>query len=105
VWFYTSYLVKKVQKCSLTAANSSPHIFVKFNKISKSTKRVLCKLNHIDVLSRLLKSHSLRTSFNSLFRRLLIKGVKKRKIHNLNWTRIGEAIYTSYNELSIFCKK
>jgi len=69
----------------------------------KKTKRVMCKLHHTDVLSRALKSYGLRDSFKKIFKELLVKGVKKRKIHYINWMRMGKVIYNTYFELHRFC--
>jgi len=67
IWFYSSYFVKQVQKCSISAARRHPNILLKFNKIAKKTKRVMCKLHHTDVLSRALKSYGLRDSFKKKY--------------------------------------
>ena len=103
VWFYTSFFTKKILSCSITSSNGYPSIQKVFLSYFKTNQRVTCPYNHVDVLTLMMKSSSLRSSFNKIFYNLLVKGIKNRHIHKINWFKIGQAIFSAHQELAILC--
>ena len=103
VWYYSSFFVGKVLSCAVSAANKYPSTQNSFLELYRKNQRVACPFNYIDVLSMMLSNHTVRGAFDIIFYQLFVKGVKDRMIHNLKWYKIGQAVFSSHQELAKLC--
>lgn len=103
VWFYSSFLTKKVLSCSITAASKYPTTQKSFLALYRKNQRVACPFNYVDVLAMMLSDYSVRHSFDTIFYKLFVQGVKNRLIHKLKWSKIGQAVFSSHQILAKLC--
>ena len=105
VWFNSSYITKKVLKCGMQASSRFRSLRKYFIVKYKKTKRVLCNMNPINALVRILRDFMLHSSLDVLFKNIAFKGIKMNKIHQVNWTRIGRSTFIAYQSFLNECPK
>jgi len=103
IYFTSSYILKKILKCGIDVGRK--HAVVKrFFKLKyKGFKPVLCNINSINLLARMLRNYKLLKSLRVVFKQSLVKAIKQRKMHHVNFRRLGKAVYRAYYLLNSQC--
>ena len=103
VWFNSSFITRKVLKCGINASSGFSSLRRYFIIKYKKTKRILCNINPINGLVRVLRNFKLKNALDNIFKNIAFKGIKMGKIHHVNWSRIGRNTYTAYQGLLNEC--
>ena len=102
-WFNSSFFARKVLKCAIHASSGFSSFRRYFIVKYKMTKRVLCNMNPINALVRVLRDYRLTSALDNLFKNIAFKGIKLNKIHHVNWTRIGRSTLIAYQSFASSC--
>jgi hypothetical protein len=103
IWFYSSFFTKKVLSCAVSASSKHRTIQKAYISVLKRNNQVACPYNYVDVLTMMLKHYSVRNAFNSLFYKLLVRGVKTKLLYKVRWFRVGQALFNAHSVLETLC--
>lgn len=102
-WFNSYFVTKKVMRCGIYASQSFSSYRRYFIIKYKQTKRVLCNINPLVFIVRLLRRFKLLAAMKVLFNEIAFKGIKMNKIHHLHWSRLARSMSLAYFNLLNEC--